>query len=428
MKQMLTTNIALDIFSIVLSLIPIVYLLSNQRYRQRLNRYFLYICLSNVVMIIGDLADWIMQDTSEPHQKIILTVLTVVYYVASAFVLYYFARYMDEYLKLSGRVRKGYLAAVTAVCGIQTFFSVISPLTGSFFYVADDGYHRGALFLLSQMVPLFCYLLFTVVVISYRKRLAWREVIFFLLYIVFPLVGLASQMLLRGIGVLNVSVSLSLLLIFVNIQFEREMLLQQKDKELDELHVDIMLSQIQPHFLYNALTTIRQLCDIDPKLAKESIRDFSYFLRGNMGSLKSKAPIPFEQELSHARYYLKLEQQRFVDRLCVETDAAVTDFFIPPLTLQPLVENAVRHGIMMRDEGGTLTIRTEETADAYIVTVSDDGVGFLPESPPQDGGTHIGIQNVRKRLQTMCRGSLNITSVLGEGTVAAVVLPKEGAV
>lgn len=424
MEKMITANIALDIFSIVLSLIPVAFLSSNHRYKQTLNQYFLCICLSNVLMIFGDLSDWAMRGSLNHRGQLFLAASTTVYYIASALILYFFARYMDEYLKLSGRIRKGYLAIITSVCGIQAFFAVLSPFTGSFFYIDESGYNRGGLFLLSQIIPFLCYLIFTMLVVAYRKKLSSREVVFFLLYIFVPLIGGAAQMLLRGIAVVNIGVALALLLIMVNIQFERELIIKRQEQELSDMRIDIMLSQIQPHFLYNTLTTIRQLCDIDPEMAKESIRNFAYFLRGNMDSLTNKAPIPFEQELRHAEHYLKLEQQRFVDRLTIEFDTASLDFSIPPLTLQPLVENAVRHGIMMRDEGGTLRIRTEETPDAYIVTVSDNGVGFQPEATP-DGADHIGIRNVRERLKTMCGGTLRITSAPSKGTDAVIILPKE---
>lgn len=426
MEQMVTANIALDIFGIVLSLIPVVYLLSNHRYRQRLNQYFLGVSVSNIFMVIGDLADWLMQNPTESYQKTLLSLFSAIFYIASAFVLYFFGCYIIEYLKISSWSKKVCLSAVITVCSIQVFFAVISPFTGAVFYITDYGYQRGDLFWVSQFVPTFCYLLFTVLVIVYKKRLTWREVVFFLLYIFVPLGGGAAQMFWRGIAVVNIGVALALLFILVNIQFERELLIKQQEQELGDLHVDIMLSQIQPHFLYNTLTTIRQLCDIDPKLAKESISDFSYFLRGNMDSLQSKAPIPFSQELSHAQHYLKLEQQRFVGRLSIKIDTDVIDFSIPPLTLQPLVENAVRHGIIMRDEGGTITIQTQETNDFYIVTVCDDGVGFVPVSVPKDNRAHIGIQNVRERLKTTYSGTLTITSVLSEGTTATIMIPKKG--
>lgn len=425
-EGMIAANIALDIVAIVLSMVPIFYLLGGYRYHLRLNQYFLGVCVSNLLMIVGDLPDWIIRDPSSQAQKIILSASSALFYVASGFVLYYFGRYIIEYLNIAGRVKKACLSIIVALCAIQIFFAIISPFTGSFFYVANSGYQRGNLFWLSQIIPALCYTMFTCLIIAYHRRLAWREVIFFLLYIFVPLGGGVSQMLLRGISVVNIGVALALLFILVNIQFEHEMLVKRQEQELAELHTDIMLSQIQPHFLYNTLTTIRQLCELDPQLAKECISDFSYFLRGNMDSLQSKAPIPFERELNHSQYYLRLEQQRFVGRLSVELDTPVMDFSLPPLTLQPLVENAVRHGIIMRENGGTITIKTEETKSAYIVTVSDDGVGFLPNSIPADSRSHIGIQNVRKRLKDISGGTLIITSALNVGTSAVITIPKEG--
>ena len=424
MSQMVTANIALDIVSIVLSLIPVVYLLGGSRYRQRLNQYFLGVCVSNILMVIGDLADWIIQDAATPSMKLVVSLSSVLFYVASAFVLYFFGRYIIEYLKITDRAKKSYLAAVTAVCGIQIFFAVISPVTGAFFYVTDAGYQRGGLFLISQLVPLFCYLLFTVLVIRYRNRLVWREVVFFLLYIFVPLGGGATQMFLRGMAVVNIGVALALLFILVNIQFEHELLIKRQEKELTEERMDIMLSQIQPHFLYNSLTAIRRLCDHDPQQAKAAITDFALFLRANMDSLASRAPIPFEQELSHTRHYLALEQQRFQARLRVVYDIGCEDFSVPPLTLQPIVENAVRHGVLRREKGGTVTISTRETATAYLVTVADDGVGFQ-QSSAAESRSHIGIENVRGRLAALCGGKLEIASTADVGTAVTITIPKE---
>lgn len=426
MDNMVVTNIALDIFCIVLSLIPIVYLLNVHRFHQKLNRYFMGVSISNAFMIIGDLADWAIQSPTDLCMKMVLSFFSMIFYVSSAFVLYFFGRYMAEYLKLSSRARKIFLIAMIALCGVQVFFAVISPFTGAIYYISDSGYQRGSLFMISQYVPLLSYLLFTFLMIWYRKRLSRRELVFFLLYIFIPLGAGGTQMFLRGIAVVNVGVTLALLFIFVNIQSERDLLIKQQEKELGELHIDIMLSQIQPHFLYNTLTTIRQLCDIDPKLAKESIRNFSYFLRTNMDSLTNKAPIPFEQELKHTENYLSLEQQRFQSRLYIIYEITVRDFSVPSLTLQPIVENAVRHGVLRREEGGTITIRTKETDCSYQIVVSDDGVGFAPRQDESDGHSHVGISNVRERLLAMCGGTLDIRSIGGIGTTATITIPKEG--
>lgn len=426
MEQMATANIALDILGIVLSLIPVAYLVGNRRHQQKLNRYFLGVAVSNIFMIIGDLADWLIQDASEPSMKILLTFFTVVFYVASAFILFFFARYMDEYLKLSGRVRKLYLTAIMVACSVQVFFAVISPVTGSIFYVTSDGYQRGNLFIISQLVPLFCYILFTVLVIVCRKRLAWREVVFFLLYIFVPLGTGAAQMFLRGIAVVNIGVSLALLFILANIHFEHESALRRQEKELVQARIDIMLSQIQPHFLYNVLTGIRKLCETEPKQAVESINTFSKFLRTNMESLTDKHPISFEKELSHTQAYLRLEQQRFGDKLKVIYEIEAVDFSIPTLTLQPIAENAVRHGLMKKENGGTLTIASGEKDGAFFITVTDDGVGFSQKQLQAENGTHIGIANVQSRLQTLCGGTVEIQSESGKGTTVTIYIPKEG--
>ena len=305
MDNFLIANIALDIFCLILSLIPIIYLGNDHRWHQKLNRYFLGVSVSNGLMIIGDLGDWCFRDITTPLMMTAAILLVVLYYVSSAFVLYFFARYIDEYLKLTHPVRTIFLRSITLLCGVQIFFALISPLTGAIFTITAAGYQRGSLFLISQLVPLFCYLSFTWLVVLNRKKLIRREVIFFLLYIFIPLGAGASQMFLRGIAVVNVGVTLALLFIFVNIQSERDLLIRQQEKELAESRVEIMLSQIQPHFLYNTLTTICQLCDVDPHQAKAAIRDFSLFLRGNMDSLESKAPIPFEQ------WFMKLQRGIF---------------------------------------------------------------------------------------------------------------------
>lgn len=219
--------------------------------------------------------------------------------------------------------------------------------------------------------------------------------------------------------------SLALLFILVNIQFEYEIKVKKQESELARMSVDIMLSQIQPHFLYNALGTISHLCKHDPVDAQKAIQEFSAFLRGNMDSLKDRDPVPFDQELNHVMNYLRLEQRRFQSRLKVVYEIQSTDFFIPPLSLQPLVENAVRHGILQKDEGGVLTIRTWEGEEDFFVAVEDDGVGFERASRLPDLGdhAHIGIENVRGRLASAVGGTLSIDSS-DQGTTVTLTIPK----
>ena len=424
MTQMVIANIALDLFGIVLSLIPIIYLLSGKRYRQQTNGYFLGIALANILMLIGDLADWFLQQSPETWQKITLTVFTVIYFISSAHVLHFFSLYIITYTQTKGKIQKICLTTVTAACAIQVILALISPFTGAVFYVNDNGYQRGPLFAVSQFIPLFCYLSFMTLVIISRKKLKKREIVFFLLYTLVPLSTGITQMFIRGIALVNVGIVLALLFILINIQFEHEMTLREQEKVLAEQRIDIMLSQIQPHFLYNSLAIIHHLCQEDPMKARKLLKEFSEFLRANMNSLKAREPIPFEKELKHAMNYLYLEQQRLGDRLHVVWRIQTTNFLIPPLTLQPLVENAVQHGIFNKDDGGTIVIATTETDPYVVVSVEDNGVGFEKAKQFPNLGDHacIGIENVRSRLKEMVNGRMEIESS-DQGTLVTLLIP-----
>ena len=216
-----------------------------------------------------------------------------------------------------------------------------------------------------------------------------------------------------------------ILIIDLHRQYQESIRYQQMQKELYEAKVSLMVSQIQPHFLYNSLTSIAMMCTKDPKTARTATINFADYLRGNMNSLKQKAPVPFPQELEHLKKYLMLEQMRFGDMLRIEYDIRATDFVIPLLSVQPLVENAVKHGVGMKEDGGTVTIATREEDDCFKVIITDDGVGFDTSLPVEDDGrSHVGMENVRQRLKELCNADVIIESEIGKGTVATIRIPK----
>lgn len=200
---------------------------------------------------------------------------------------------------------------------------------------------------------------------------------------------------------------------------------EKMQHELLQMRIAIMVSQIQPHFLYNSLTSIAQMCEKDPPQAKKAIIEFADYMRHNMNSLKDEKPVPFEKELSHLKTYLWLEKMRFGDDLNIVFDIGTTDFLIPSLAVQPLVENAVKHGVGMKEDGGTVKISTAEYEDRFEIVVSDDGVGFDSSVPKNDGRSHVGMENVHNRLKTMCNATMDIRSAVGEGTTVTIKVPKE---
>jgi sensor histidine kinase YesM len=200
----------------------------------------------------------------------------------------------------------------------------------------------------------------------------------------------------------------------------------QTERKLAESRISIMLSQIQPHFLYNSLAVISSLCDNDPAQAKKATINFSNYLRANMNLLERTEPIPFENELNHTIGFLNLEKAMYGEALNVIYDIQAKDFKLPALTMQPIVENAIKHGIGKKEGGGTVKILAEETNNYFVVNISDDGVGFAPEKIADDGEQHIGINNVRLRLSAQCGASLEIKSEPGAGTTATIIIPKHG--
>ena len=193
--------------------------------------------------------------------------------------------------------------------------------------------------------------------------------------------------------------------------------------KLTESRVSTMMSQIRPHFIYNTLGSIEQLCNIDPPKAAELVHNFAKYLRGNFGELDNPKPILMSREMEHVRYYVSIENVRFPD-MTFSFEMNSDDFYIPALTIQPIVENAIKHGLMKLQKGGTIRVASYETDTHYCVTVEDDGVGFDTDVL-LDGRKHVGIRNIRGRLKAMVKGTLEIKSTEGVGTTVLIQIPKE---
>jgi hypothetical protein len=193
--------------------------------------------------------------------------------------------------------------------------------------------------------------------------------------------------------------------------------------ELAESRISTMMSQIRPHFIYNTLGSIEQLCKLDPPKAGELVHNFAKYLRGNFGELDNPKPIRMSQEMEHVHHYISIENVRFPD-MTFTFEMKSEDFHIPALTVQPIVENAIKHGLMKLPRGGTIRVISYETDAEYCISVEDDGVGF-DTSVLIDERKHVGLRNIRERLKVMVNGTLEIESTVGVGTKVLVRIPKE---
>ena len=195
----------------------------------------------------------------------------------------------------------------------------------------------------------------------------------------------------------------------------------RQESELRDARTTALQNQIRPHFIHNTLTSIYYLCDSDPQTAKKLVHDFNNHLRANFTSLSLKAPIPFDEEMENVRAYLSVEQVRFSDKLFVEYDTPHTAFLLPALTLQPLVENAVKHNVDSSKPPVHIRIRSMQTNGGSAVVIEDDGVGVT--GTLSDDGGHVGLQNVADRLQILCGGTLTVSPRPDGGTIVTVFVP-----
>lgn len=403
----------------------ILFLRFGRRKQSKLDHLFINVLICNVLLLLFNVLSWVMDGQPGDVSRVAILLLNFLVYVLQYLLMAIFTNYFVAYISENG----GNAAITKRIVWGITLVGIVLVAVSQFnhmYYVinAQNVYVRQDLFWLYPMFGIAGVLMALSTLIRWHKCLKKKETLAFFLYLIVPIAALIVQTLFYGAIFLYISTTFAAICIYVFIQAEQSRKLSEKELELERSHTSIMLSQIQPHFLYNSLLGIKQLCDIDPQKASKALEHFAYYLRGNLDSLSDKPMIFFEKELGHVKNYLHLEKMRFGDRLNIIWDISFKDFMLPPLTLQPIVENAVRYGVTKKKAGGTLTIQTKKDGDTVKIVVLDDGVGFDENvSEEKNGCTHIGLQNVRSRIKTQCNGELRIESNAGAGAKVTIVLP-----
>ena len=369
------------------------------------------------VLIAQNVADYALQTAvSMPYLR---TLESIVGYSVRPFIIILFCKLV----KPNGRNTIAWiLAAVNAAVYLTAIFSRFA------FYIDENNHFHGGIWYFGKTVFVVSFiLLFYLIyctVSEYRRKKTWIwiPIANIVLVMVAPLMDISDLYCLYPVSYLTIAIVCCSL--FYYIWLHLEFVKAHENDLMAEQRIKLMMSQIQPHFLYNSLSSISELCETDPKKAQQTTDDFSEYLRYNLTALNSEKLISFEKQLEQTEIYLKIEKTRFGDRVNAVYEIEARDFEIPTLTVQPLVENAVRHGICKRPGGGTVTIRSYETDTEYVIGIADDGVGFDTESITTDGETHVGIENVRARLRYF-GDSFEIKSELDVGTTATIKVPKK---
>ncbi len=415
------------------------------------NRADFVMCIMQFVAAAAltfDIGVVISQGVNEPWAKILFPISMLATMILQYLMVALFVGYV-KYLARAGKVSRVIASFTYYFAAGSALMCIISAKYAHWYYIIDEQnvYQRQPYYNVALVLIAVLFVLVVLQIIVCAKRLLVKQIVSLLLYILIPFTMVILQVVFKpGIGLTNIGMAISLIIIFIvnNVKItimESELnkkVLQQnmvllnqnkviaeKKEEIENLQLNMVITQMQPHFIFNVLNIIYYLCAKDTKLAQTAIDDFSSYLRTNIDSLVSDELAPFSKELEHVKNYLDLEKLRFDEELEIEYDIGPTDFHLPMLVVQPLVENAVKHGIAKSPNGGKLIVRTIEDYDNYYIYVIDNGVGFdTKKKPANDGRSHIGVENVRVRIEKRVNGKLEIFSTKGKGTTAVITIPK----
>lgn len=408
-------NIALDAFALVITLIILVSCVKEFSSKKIGSKHFLLLQFAVVIALISDMVGWLGE--GRPALSVMTLISNTVASCACQIAIISFMAYLIASLYANSRAARCVLTIFRVMCILSLIICIGNAFGGYAYSVNEQGHWHcteitgmGLVYLFFPILSFFAIILLT----FFAKSSAKINRAAFFVYTLFPVAGVIIDYIFHGISLTHAGFAVSILVIYTSIYLTRQ-------KQLEAQRNALMLSQINPHFVYNTLSTIAAMCDTSPKQAKYLTIDFSQYLRRNIGSLTSEELIPFEQEMEHVACYLKIEKARFRERLNVIYSTQCKDFSVPPLTVQPLVENAIKHGITKKAEGGTIKITTFEEDTYYVIEIIDDGVGFDSETTEM----HVGIQNVQNRLAATCRGTVTIKSTLGVGTRVTIEIPKK---
>ena len=442
-------HIALLLWGCIFCLIAALCMYLSRDVDRRKKNLMLYMQFSCAVLLGSDAAAWAFRGEPGSFVRSMVHISNFFVFAFSDIVLLFYHAYVCECLfgadpqqRPKRRIQMGY-AVGTAGIGLV----ILSQFTGLYYTIdAQNFYHRSPTAFISFLIPAVVMLIDLSLLIRYRQNIGHELFVAMLSYIALPFAALAVQIFYYGVSLINIAISISMILMFLETliaqsrkaaqqelrlaQIERQLAekdraLAKTERELTDSRITSMLSQIRNHFIFNVLGTISTYCKTDPQKADEALIKFSRYLRRNMRYLDTKDEVLFTTEVAQIEDYVALEQMRFGDMVTFGEDLEVTDFLLPPLTVQPLVENAIKHGLTIPGKKGTVCLSTRREPDAICISVEDDGVGFDPQK--LDEAASIGIRNIRQRLQYMSAATLTIESTPGQGTKAVIRIPiKEG--
>lgn len=405
----------------------IVTMLINRRYEiPASDLFFLGVALLLVITVFDTVSD--MCRDGAPYFELSLSgrirlreISSAIAYILRPFVI------MIEVLVIMPPSKSKPLVAIPAALNLVIYSTAFMDSSIAFTITDDNSFFRGPLGYSVFVSQLFYVLVLIVISLHYfsidsgrgRNAMVFLILAQTVLTIIFELTNKLP-------GYANIITALAILeyYIYLSIIHQQDMedAITQRDIELEKEKLLLLRHQIHPHFIYNSLSIIRSLAKRDSTRAVSCIDTFSDYLKAHIRAIEHEDLVPFDTELKNVRAYLDLVKADKTRTLEVNYDLKATDFYIPPLSLEPIVENAVNHGVSKYN--GVINISSEAAEDCYVITITDNGSAnnTLVNNTPFHNG--VGLDNTRRRLDLLCSGTLEINIKSG-GTVAKVLIPKK---
>ena len=336
---------SLEFWGSVICLILLFTSMLDKEYKGGSKRYLLALYVSVGLTLLFDALAWVFRGWPGILGYVMVQVSNFMVFQLNYIVLLAYTLYVKSNLPEDGQWRmKPYIRFLFGACAVMMVMIIVNLWTHWFYFIdAQNFYHRSPGHWMTQIVGLLGTIIDGVFLLKYRKHIEKGLFIAMFSYVVLPTIALAMLVFYYGLSLLHVAMCISMVCMFVAAFRSHYMRMTARERELGNMKTQLLISQIEPHFLYNCLTTIKYLCRTSPDQAADAVDEFSLFLRGNLDGISAPKCIPFRAEVEQVRNYLSLEQRRFGGRLNVKWNIEDEDFLIPALTLQPIVENAVRH-------------------------------------------------------------------------------------
>ena len=401
------------------------------------------VLVSSALVGIADAVAWIFDGNPLKTAFFAVRISTFLLFLFQNILIQYgtaYYRYLMITAKTSGEERKkimktwnGLMSFVSLCCSITVILVIVSQFF-PILYAFDDNnsYYRLPLSVIQQILPAVSMFVLLFFAFRDRKHLYKEDFSCLILCIALSVISAVSMALHYGISMSVFVSDICALFMFVSYEIfgghvaaRREVEIAERDADIAHQKIRIMQNQIRPHFIFNSLLAIKQLCVEDPNTAADALQHFASYLRVNLEAMTDERLVPFERELDCIREYVALEQADPANEFQVVYDLSFVDFEIPLLTVEPMVENAIRHGLASRKKDGIVRIKTYQENGMATILVEDNGSGYGSETRQQAEHRSVGIANVKERLKMQCGGDLSIINT-GRGTIVKIDIPLPG--